>query len=269
MAIATLPLVVAVVLTELAVGGAFLLWFLERREPAPRGFVRLVAIVDAVAIGLAALLIPTFPRGELAERAGIDVGAVGAFGQALIVLAVLLGLQLVSAFLPWRAARGPAGLAAFAVGALVLAVAALARPSDAPYDVFALAALPLGALALGGADAAMLLGHWYLVTPKLPVAPLQRAALVIVAAVALQLGLVAVALVRGELVGSYETGLLVAIGIRIGVGLAMTMLLALGAWWTARMNTQSATGLLYVAVGTALAGEVSARVIFFLTGAAV
>jgi hypothetical protein len=68
--------------------------------------------------------------------------------------------------------------------------------------------MPLGAIALGGADGAMLLGHWYLVTPKLSPA----------------------------------------------------------AWWTAGMNTQSSTGLLYVALGSAFAGEVSARVFFFLTG---
>ena len=41
---------------------------------------------------------------------------------------------------------------------------------------------------------------------------------------------------------------------------------SLAAWWTAGMNTQSSTGLLYVALGCAFAGEVSARVIFFLTG---
>jgi hypothetical protein len=46
----------------------------------------------------------------------------------------------------------------------------------------------------------------------------------------------------------------------------MTLIVALAAWWTAGMNTQSSTGLLYVALGCAFAGEVSARVIFFLTG---
>jgi len=74
---------------------------------------------------------------------------------------------------------------------------------------------------------------------------------------------------RGDLAGTTQTGLVVAIGIRIGVGLLMTLAVALAAWWTARMNTQSSTGLLYVGLGSALAGEISARVLFFLTGAAV
>ena len=49
----------------------------------------------------------------------------------------------------------------------------------------------------------------------------------------------------------------------------MTFGLVVGAWWTARMNTQSSTGLLYVGLGTAIEGEVAARVLFYVTGAAV
>jgi hypothetical protein len=149
----------------------------------------------------------------------------------------------------------------------------VARTAAATSDVFglalALAAPPLGALALGGLDGAMLLGHWYLVTPKLSTGPLRNASLVVVAAVVLQLVVLLATVMRGDLAGTTQTGLVVAIGIRIGVGLLMTLAVALAAWWTARMNTQSSTGLLYVGLGSALAGEISARVLFFLTGAAV
>src|SRR2546429_350339 len=169
--ILTLPLVLAVVLVELALGGTFVSWFLERRGEAPGGFLKLVAAVDA------------------------------------------------------------------------------------------LAAAAAGALALGGIDAGMLLGHWYLVTPKLPTAPLRNASLIVVAAVVGQLVVVLATVMRGDLSGTTQTGLVVAIGIRIGVGLLMTLAVALAAWWTARMNTQSSTGLLYVGLGSALAGEISARVL--------
>jgi hypothetical protein len=145
-------------------------------------------------------------------------------------------------------------------------VAAIARPAQSPFDPLAIAALPLGAVALGGTDAAMLLGHWYLVTPKLSPGPLRSASLTVVAAVALQLALVAIVALRGDLTGTWETALSVALLLRIGVGLFMTLVVAAAAWWTAGMNTQSSTGLLYVALGCAFAGEVSARVIFFLTG---
>src|SRR5256712_12413106 len=83
MAIATLPIVLAVVLTELAVGGAFLLWFIDRGGRAPSGFLKLVAFVDAGAMAAALALVPTFPRGDLAETAGGGNGTPHSFRQGL------------------------------------------------------------------------------------------------------------------------------------------------------------------------------------------
>jgi hypothetical protein len=183
-----------------------------------------------------------------------------------VVVTILVVLQLVVAFLPLRGLRLGAGIVTFLAGIAALGVVAIARPAQYPFDPFAIAALPLGAVSLGGADGAMLLGHWYLVTPRLSPAPLRRASLVVAFAVALQIALVAIVALRGDLTGTWETGLSVALALRVGVGLFMTLVVALAAWWTAGMNTQSSTGLLYVALGCAFAGEVSARVIFFLTG---
>jgi hypothetical protein len=269
MPLATLPLVLDVVLLELAVGGAFLIWALDRTRQAPAGSLKLIAAVDAVAGALAFLLLPAVPRGALAERVQLHAPALDSFSLAVSVLAVLLVAQLITTFVPWHGLRTVISLVTLLVGGGALVAAAVARPSEAQYDVFALLALPLGALALGGIDAAMLLGHWYLVTPKLSSAPLRRASLIVVAALVLQAAVVVATIARGQLVGVSESNLNVAVAIRIGVGIAMTLGLVLGAWWTARMNTQSSTGLLYVALGTALAGEVAARVVFYLTGAAV
>ena len=266
MAIATLPIVLSVVLAELAIGGSFVMWLVDRGGRAPSGFLKLVAFVDAGAIASALALVPTFPGGDLAVRAGIDTGPLTAFGQALVVVTILIVIQLVTTFVPVRGLRLAAGLVTFLAGIAAFGVIAIARPAQNPFDPFAIAALPLGAVALGGTDGAMLLGHWYLVTPKLSPAPLRRASLTIVAAVTLQIALVAIVWLRGDLTGTWETALSVALALRIGVGLFMTLIVALAAWWTAGMNTQSSTGLLYVALGCAFAGEVSARVIFFLTG---
>lgn len=268
--IVTLPLVLAIVMVELAAGGAFLVWLLDRRGVAPGGFLKLTAGVDAVCAAAAVGLIPTIIPHELQTQMGLDEGPLSSFGQALALFLIMTVIQFVLTFVPSRDLRSVAGAVTVLVGLGTLEVAAIARPTQAPYDLFALLALPLGALALGGSDAAMLLGHWYLVTPKLSPAPLQSAALVVVTAVLLQLAVVGISFARGDLSGTTsEIGLTVAIGIRIGVGLLMTLGVALGGWWTARMNTQSSTGLLYVGLGTALAGEISARVLFFLTGAAV
>src|SRR2546425_5288811 len=122
MAIAPLPIVLAVVLTELAVGGAFLLWFIDRGGRAPSGFLKLAAFVDAGAMAAALALVPTFPRGDLAETAGINTGALNAFGQALVVVTILVIIQLVTAFLPIRGLRIAAGIVASLVGALTLGI---------------------------------------------------------------------------------------------------------------------------------------------------
>src|SRR2546425_797356 len=223
MAIATLPIVLAVVLTELAVGGSFLLWFIDRGGRAPSGFLKLVAFVDAAAIGAALALVPTFPRGDLAETAGIDIGPLNAFGQALAVVTILVVIQLITTFTPVRGLRMAAGIVTFIAGAAALAVVAVARPAQQAYDPFAIAALPLGALALGGSDGAMLLGHWYLVTPKLSPGPLRRAALVVVFALAVQLPLVPVAALRGGFTRGWATAPSGGVSLGCGGGPCMTL----------------------------------------------
>src|SRR6266536_1026554 len=68
MALATLPLVLCVLMVELAVGGAFLMWYVDRTEAAPSGFLKLTAFVDAGAIAFAGVLLPALPRGDLVAR---------------------------------------------------------------------------------------------------------------------------------------------------------------------------------------------------------
>jgi hypothetical protein len=61
-----------------------------------------------------------------------------------------------------------------------------------------------------------------------------------------------------------------AFWLRIGVGLAAPLVLALLAWQAASIRgMMSATGLLYIATGAVLAGEVLARGLLFATGTAV
>lgn len=268
MALLTLPLVLAIIMVELAIGGAFLLWYLDRTENAPSGFLKLTAFVDAGAIAFAGVLLPAIPHGSGAASAGLDPDRLATFSQLVVVVIVLVVAQLVVSFVPWKGARQVVGAVTVLAGVACLSLAALARPGTVSADLLALLALPLGALALGGADAAMLLGHWYLVTPKLSTGPLRRAALVVVFAVGLQLVIALLAIARGQLSLDWEPALLVAAALRIGVGIFGTGAVALAAWWTARMNTQASTGLLYVGIGTAISGEISAKVIFFLTGVA-
>src|SRR5919204_4123981 len=100
MAVATLPLVLAVVLTELAVGGAFVMWFVDRGGRAPGGFLKLVGVVDLGAVAAALAIAPTFPHGDLAERIGLEGSRLDSLSPVLSVLLVLAVIQLVTAFLP-------------------------------------------------------------------------------------------------------------------------------------------------------------------------
>lgn len=250
--VATLPLVLFVVLFELAVGGAVVMWVLDRMEETPLGYLRLNGIVNVAAAAFGALIVGALPpAAEMPQWAPFTV-------------ALLVALTFAATFFPGKALRQLMGAAAIVAGLALLVYATRARPGD-PFDVLAVLALPLGAMALGGANAAMLLGHWYLVTPKLSPTPLQRAALIFFFAVVFQGVLAALSFARGEGTAAWELSP-IAVAIRVGVGILAPAIIALAAWWTARMNTQSSTGLLYVGLAMVLAGELSARMVFFIAG---
>src|SRR5260221_13409403 len=128
--LATLPLVLCVLMIELAIGSAFLMWYLDRTGSAPTGFLKLTAFVNVGAIAFAGVLIPTIPRDP---RVGLDVNALAAFTQVLVVVIVLVVAQLVVSFLPWRAIREAVGIITVLAGVFDLVLAAGARPSVSPF----------------------------------------------------------------------------------------------------------------------------------------
>jgi hypothetical protein len=131
-------------------------------------------------------------------------------------------------------------------------------------------------LSLGAAMSGMLLGHWYLVTPELSLAPIKRLTAVLLGALVAQgillalsmspqLGMVPAAFVSRvqHLIAAYPYFLLG----RISVGLVGTFGLATLTMWLLREgSTQAATGFLYTAVLTVTVGELIARFLFQLTG---
>ena len=252
--LATLPLVVFVVLLELAVGGAVALILLERSTDTPLGFVRLTAIVDAIAAIFAAVIAPALP------------GDATFLVPYAYVVAAAMAATFVVALGNWPRVRQAVEAVAAIVGLAVLVAASVARVGGpSAYDVIALVALPVGALALGGVDAAMLLGHWYLVTPKLSPRPLETAALLFAGALVLQALLLLIAFSRGFVATAWDANAAATV-LRVFVGIVAPLPIAVAAWWTARMNTQSSTGLLYIALGMVLAGEIMARMLFYVAG---
>ena len=115
-------------------------------------------------------------------------------------------------------------------------------------------------LLLGMTMAAMLLGHWYLNTPTMELVPLKRLILAMGAAVALQTALSALGL-WGEIAATEHLSLqwILFVVLRWTFGLVGVGAMARMAWQTLKIpNTQSATGILYVAVIGTFVGETMA-----------
>ena len=112
-----------------------------------------------------------------------------------------------------------------------------------------------GAVALGGVTSEMLLGHWYLVDPKLP-----RRSLKILAAI----GAVGIA-VDTVLIQVYSVdSSVISPAVLIGLG-ATTVVLMVGVWFSLRVpsytGVMAATGLSYLATLTALGAVVIGRAV--------
>jgi hypothetical protein len=114
-------------------------------------------------------------------------------------------------------------------------------------------------LLLGLTVAAMLLGHWYLNSPTMELAPLRRLLSAVGAAVGLQTVVSALGLVcEIHYATELSTQTLLFILLRWSFGLVGVAVLAGMAWQTLKIpNTQSATGILYVAVVGVFVGELT------------
>lgn len=162
---------------------------------------------------------------------------------------------------------------AFLLGKLALAsvvllsASALSIPllsSGSPGGILLTAdALSGGALA-GLVTAAMLLGHWYLNTPTMQLAPLQRLLILLALSLALRV------LVSGIGAGSRlfapdaqpDAALQVFLGLRWIAGLLAPAGMTWLTWQTLKIpNTQSATGILYAAVIVVFIGELTSQIL--------
>ena len=134
------------------------------------------------------------------------------------------------------------------------------------------------AAATGGVFAAMILGHWYLVTPRLPEAPLVLVSRRLLWIVALQMVLFLAWVGFGAGPGSAGAGgggpfsALVGpwalfVWLRLLIGLVFPLIVSWAAVQTARTRSmESATGLLYIDVGAIAAGTILAAGLYFGAG---
>ncbi|HYH92029.1 MAG TPA: hypothetical protein VD763_02630 [Candidatus Saccharimonadales bacterium] len=260
------------VLTGLALGSYAAVVLLRRRTAATGGYLGFTAAC-AIAFGLLAWV----SDGALPTTMGdspvvLDPAWDGPRRSALIAfcgLAILaLGIRRV------RPSLAPAvELAAVAAGVGTLLFGALAWGGGSLGTLALLLELGVVSAATGGVFAAMILGHWYLVTPKLPEAPLILLSRTLLAVVALQVVLFGVWIATGAgpadvapfaaLVGPWA----LFVWLRLIVGLVFPLIVSWAAVKTARTRSmESATGLLYINVGTIASGTILAAGLYFGAG---
>jgi hypothetical protein len=261
------PLGFALFLLQLAVGGIVVTAVMDWDGEVGDGFLFLNSVFLAVFGGAGLWLRSALPVERLldhpvdAARLQGEAVAWGVFVVLAVAFAVLLRLGRRGA------ARGAGTLASVAgVGALA-AGAADYTPPGGSFPLL-LASLLAGALALGTVWSGMMLGHWYLVTPRLATRPLLRLTAALAAVLVFQGLLLAAQTLGGQaesLLGAPLGALL--FWLRVGVGVLFPLALCYPVWRTARVRSMmSATGLLYIALGTVLAGQIIAGALFFLSG---
>ena len=221
-----------------------------------RGYRLFMAALLACCAGILLLSELNLSPGTVAdETVGIRRGLVWA----------LTGLT--GAYLAASIAKLPrSGLALAAGSAGIFALAALAAAGGTLNAPLFTAQLLAAALALGAVTAAMLLGHWYLVTPKLSPAPLRRMMWLLLASLGLQalLFVVAVTAVSSGPLGGpigWLTWLRLVAGILLPIVITVLALLASRA-----ASLQASTGLLYIGLALVMAGSIAGASLAYLTG---
>jgi hypothetical protein len=260
------------VLTGLALGTYGAVFLLRRRSSATRGYLGF-ATACAVAFGLLAWLSDgALPSSLGASPVTLDATWDGPRRAALLAFCGLAAAALVARRVRPTAA-GALEAAAVASGLLTIAAGALAWGGGSFGAVGLLVELAALSAATGGVFAAMILGHWYLVTPKLPEAPLILLSRMLLAVVGVQLVLFVawIATAAGPADGAPFSALTgewaLFVWLRLIVGLVFPLIVAWAALKTAQTRSmESATGLLYINVGTIAAGTILAAGLYFGAG---
>jgi hypothetical protein len=260
------------VLAGLALGTYAAVVLLRRRTAATRGYL---GFATACAIGFGVLawlsdgalpgslgtspVVPD-PSFDLPRRASL-----AAFAATALVALVVRRRSVA-----WADALD---IVALAAGGLTLLFGALGWGGGPVGAAALLVQLAVLFAAIGGVFAAMILGHWYLVTPRLPEAPLILLARVLLAVMAIQVGLFVAWVALGA--GPASAGPFSAltgpwalfVWLRLIVGLVFPLVVSWAAVQTARTRSmESATGLLYINVGTIAAGTILAAGLYFGAG---
>ena len=260
-------------LLALALGSLTTLFWIPEPEVG-RGYFQMNALVILGLLGLAAAVVVLRPFEPYAGRPAGGWALLGALLAGFLYWAAIWRER-------WTAARAAAAAATAAcAGALALAAPALVREvTPLPGRQWLLAAgLASSALLLGWSLVTMLLGHWYLVSPRLTFRHLVAFCWALLGIAALRAVVSGAALVAAATVDAavepHPLRLLTSFSgegmffwFRWLWGILGTLVLAWMALHCARRRAnQSATGILYVLVVGCFVGEILSLYLTATTG---
>lgn len=268
---------IALFVLKLATGITLMWWLMPRRDVTD-GFFRIqMRLLLGLAV-LAALLVmnsPTWAEAATVTAAEIQaseagVGASEQMVRAMDVAVVIRNLMIAASVLAylgsifWALGRRIPGriclhlLTALNVAALSWHAVNVPNSSSLPMQVlsdFSSAAV-VGSMLTG-----MLLGHWYLTTPTMSIAPLWWFNRAILTSAALRLVASAWALQTSDAWPADATQQ-IWLGIRWVGGIVAPALVALLVWRILKhRNTQSATGVLFAGLILVFMGEMTAALL--------
>jgi hypothetical protein len=265
-----LPFTLLIVLVEVTIGGLWVLWAAHLRGQSAASFVKFGAGMTVVMAGLTLWLAAKLTIDDEVDGYPLDPSHMPEARWALVLVLVL---SIPYALFTLRESRLPGLIAGGATSlAGLAAIAFLAQVFSVPTWGYSgtLLAFVVGGLVVGGVTMGMILGHWYLVTPRLPEQPLREMTFFLLVAMGVQAVLIipALALPRDTIAGADYTPILQNpfFWMRVAGGLAFPMLLTWMAYDSSGVRAmQSATGLLYIAMALVLSGEVLAKGLLFVS----
>lgn len=216
----------------------------------------------------AAIVPPRFFRVQFLAALGLGAIA-GMFAApetspAFWMIYAVAMLAAAAGSIVWHTEEAPLGRAMFYVGTLAMGAALILSRPDAWVDDLA------GALVVGAAVSAMLMGHSYLIAPAMSLAPLNRLLALLAIVLVLRAVLACVGLyewTRSSPGRTLDLETALWLGARWLLGLIIPIVLTWMAWETARIrSTQSATGILYVVTIVVFLGELLSMLLAEKTG---
>jgi hypothetical protein len=264
----TLPFVAWILLTTLGFGSFVFVVVTRQLTDVTPGYVRFTAVSAGVlallALGVDGSLVGS---SDLVVKNPVPSGPLNTVLLIFVVVAVVYGFTLGN-----RRVSVALGAIGCLVAVVVLARAALAWAPTQADAVPVFVQLAVLSLATGGSMAAIVLGHWYLVTPKISERPLILQCRLLLTVLIVQALLFVTWTTLGGGPGqtafsAFTTGPVLLVILRLLVTIVFPIALVWMAWRTALTRSmESATGLLYINFAAVLAGTIGAGAMYVASG---